>query len=80
MSTLLKDLKEKKNPAGVSRPGDSGRGGQARCGLCGGELYPGDLYFLLEGQRICEACLERYARRCFAHRRRRLAGREGERA
>lgn len=73
MSTPLKNLNEKKRQA------PAGPGEQARCALCLGELYPGDPYFWLEGQRICEACLERYARRRFAHRRRRLPGREGER-
>ena len=76
------ELNEKKKakwnvPAGIEEL--PGRRGQVRCGLCLGELYPGDPYFWLEGQRICEACLERYAQRCFAHRRRRMTGWEGER-
>ena len=36
------------------------------CRLCGEELYPGDCYYQLEGGRVCEACLERYARWYFA--------------
>lgn len=53
-------------------------GEQVYCALCRGELYPGDHYFLLEGQRVCERCLERYAQRYFANERRRLraAGKE----
>lgn len=77
MSTLLRNLDEKKSLPRAET--FRGPGEQVRCGLCRGELYPGDPYFLLEGQRICEACLERYARRRFAHRRRRLGGGEGER-
>lgn len=53
-------------------------GAQLVCALCRGELYPGDYYFLLEGQRICECCLERYAQRYFANERRRLRGTEKE--
>ena len=51
---------------------------QLFCALCRGELYPGDYYFLLDGQRICECCLERYAQRYFANERRRLLGAEKE--
>lgn len=51
---------------------------QLRCGLCRGELYPGDPYFELDGRAICEDCLGRYARGYFAHRLRRV-GREGRR-
>ena len=54
--------------------------GQAalRCGLCRGELYPGDPYFELDGRTVCEDCLGRYARGYFAHRLRRV-GRTGGR-
>lgn len=72
MSTVLMKLNEKKMWAGGNRREP------VCCALCLGELYPGDPYFALEGQRVCEACLERYARRYFAHRRRRLAQRERE--
>lgn len=52
--------------------------GQAlRCGLCKGELYPGDPYFDLEGRVVCEDCLGRYARGYFAHRLRRVEGDRG---
>ena len=47
------------------------------CALCAGELYPGDHYFELDGRTVCEDCLARYAKRYFAHRRRRV-GRDGE--
>lgn len=42
------------------------------CTLCGGTLYPGDPYFSLEGSRVCEGCIERYAKGYFAHRVRRV--------
>ena len=51
---------------------------QVYCALCRGELYPGDGYYLLEGRRICEACLEPYAQHYFAHRHSRLTGLETE--
>lgn len=51
---------------------------QMRCSLCRGELYPGDPYFELDGQAVCEDCLGRYARGYFIHRLRRV-GREGRR-
>ncbi len=43
---------------------------EERCGLCRGELYPGDPYFELEGRVVCEDCLGRYAREYFAAQRR----------
>lgn len=49
-----------------------------RCSLCTAELGPGECYFRLEGQAVCEACLERYARGRFARQLRRVEGREGE--
>lgn len=45
---------------------------QVYCAMCREELYPGDHYFLLEGQRVCERCLGRYAQRYFANERRPL--------
>ena len=51
-------------------------GTEVRCALCQGAIWPGEPYFHLEGRRICEACLERYARRYFAAQRRRLGGKE----
>ena len=50
---------------------------EERCSLCGGELYPGDPYFALEGKLVCEDCLGRYARGYFAHRLRRVGERGG---
>lgn len=51
---------------------------QILCPLCGGEIYPGEYYYELDGRKICESCLGRYARRYFDQQRRRLtaAGRE----
>ena len=51
-----------------------------RCGLCRGELYPGDPYFELDGRTVCEDCLGRYARGYFAHRLRRVGRIERERS
>ncbi len=48
---------------------------EERCGLCRGELYPGDLYFDLEGRMVCEDCLGRYARQYFAAQLRKIGGR-----
>ncbi|MBD5133868.1 MAG: hypothetical protein HDT38_05300 [Clostridiales bacterium] len=52
--------------------------GEARCSLCGGELYPGDPYFALDGRAVCEDCLGRYARGYFAHRLRRVGAETGD--
>lgn len=39
------------------------RGDQGpRCGLCGGELCPGESYWQVNGELICAACLLEYAR------------------
>ncbi|HIT31255.1 MAG TPA: hypothetical protein IAC25_00200 [Candidatus Enterenecus stercoripullorum] len=74
MSTLLREKNEKK---GWGSTGAAGAAGGVQCGMCQGELYWGDRYFLLEGQKICEACLERYAQRRFAHRLCRVGRQEG---
>lgn len=47
--------------------------GELSCALCRGEIHRGEAYYELDDRRICEACLERYARRYFAHRRRRVS-------
>ena len=54
------------------------RARELRCGLCRGELYPGDPYFELDGRTVCEDCLGRYARGYFAHRLRRVGRTERE--
>ena len=74
LSTLLREKNEKKTWGSC---GSAGAGEFARCGMCAGELYQGDLYFWMDGQKVCEACLERYARRRFAHRLRRVGRSEG---
>lgn len=33
-----------------------------RCGLCGGELCPGESYWQINGEQICTVCLPEYAR------------------
>ena len=57
---------------------DRYRARELRCGLCRGELYPGDPYFELDGRTVCEDCLGRYARSYFAHRLRRVGRTERE--
>lgn len=59
-----------------AEPAASEAGAEVRCALCRGPIWPGEPYFHLEGRRVCEACLERYARRYFAAQRRRLGGKE----
>ena len=75
MSTIFP--KEFKNTRGCPGMGAAGPPA-ARCSLCGGELYPGDPYFELDGEAVCEDCLGRYARRYFAHRLRRVGRSERE--
>ena len=77
LSTLLEEKNQKK-PLGST--GETGGRIGVWCGICQGELYPGEPYFLLEGQSICEACLERYARRRFAHQLRWVGRKREERA
>lgn len=48
------------------------------CTICGEEIYRGEYFYELDGRKVCEACLERYARHCFAHQRRRLSAAEKE--
>ncbi len=45
---------------------ENGEMAAAICRLCGGEIYEGEAYYQRDGEVICEACLEDYARRCFA--------------
>lgn len=75
MSTLLCEKFGKRTWGSTGAGAAADR--QSRCALCAGELYPGDEYFFLEGEMVCPACLERYARRRFAHRLRRVGRREG---
>ena len=71
----MREKNQRNFPAetGVSRTGPE----ETVCALCEGELYPGDRYFALDGQKICEACLERYARRYFAGQFRRVERKRG---
>lgn len=38
----------------------------ALCHLCGDTIYRGEAYYHINGQHICCACLEDYARQVFA--------------
>ena len=68
MSTGFAKIFEKREDGAGTTTGDFQLRREERCGLCRGELYPGDPYFALEGRMVCEDCLGRYARRYFAHR------------
>ena len=66
----MREKNERNFPAGNAAHGPGRE--EPVCALCEGELYPGDRYFALDGRNICEACLERYARRYFAGQLRRV--------
>ncbi len=36
------------------------------CDLCGGEIYVDESFYYINGETICECCLEDYARSVFA--------------
>lgn len=38
----------------------------ALCHLCGGEIYRGEECWHINGETVCPACLEDYARQVFA--------------
>ena len=38
----------------------------AYCSLCAGELYEGDVYWHINGSKICRACLGQFASEEFA--------------
>ena len=40
------------------------------CTLCGGELYRGDLCWIINGSVLCRGCLGEYAAQAFAAHRR----------
>ncbi len=65
-------MEQKKRKENLERRAARWEQWQVYCALCQGELYPGDRYFLLEGLRVCDSCLEGYARRYFAPQRRRV--------
>ena len=77
MSTVIFTNNAKNGADGGQERGRAQAGPrQLRCSLCRGELYPGDLYFELDGRAVCEDCLGRYARGYFIHRMRRVGRRE----
>lgn len=41
-----------------------------QCSQCGGEVFPGEVYYDIGGQAVCRDCLELFARRHFRHCRR----------
>lgn len=67
MQKIFWNEEKGKNSAGPRR-------GQLHCALCWGEICPGEPYYRLDSQAVCEFCLERYARRYFARERRRAPG------
>lgn len=42
----------------------------AHCSLCGGELYQGDVCWIINGSTLCRGCLGDYAAAAFAAHRR----------
>ncbi len=74
MSTVFQKRKKEKSreDGAVTAGGAFQAPREERCCLCRGELYPGDPYFELDGQAVCEDCLGRYARRYFAPQLRRV--------
>lgn len=34
----------------------------ACCDMCGGEIYKGEEYYQINGESVCDDCVERYAR------------------
>lgn len=40
------------------------------CGLCGGEIYLGQLYYEMEDRLVCPECLHEYAKSYFLSRQR----------
>ena len=38
----------------------------AQCQLCGAEIYRGEEYYRINGESVCCACLEDYAKAVFA--------------
>ena len=79
MSTVFFKAGRGSEGRGTETSGQNRYGAQElRCTLCRGELYPGDPYFELDGQTVCEDCLGRYARGYFAHRLRRAGRTERE--
>ena len=43
---------------------------RAHCSLCGGELYQGDVCYVINGAVVCRSCLGDYAEQVFAAHRR----------
>ena len=37
------------------------------CSQCGGEVYPGEVYYDISGTAVCRDCLELFSRRHFRH-------------
>ena len=38
-----------------------------RCSMCGGEVYAEELYYEIEGKRLCYDCLPNFARHYFLY-------------
>ena len=52
----------------------------AYCGLCGGEIYLGQLYYEMDDRLLCPECLPEYAKSYFLSRQRAAAARPAFRA
>lgn len=45
---------------------DGGSVSVGECGRCGGEICRGERYYWVDGEALCEDCLEDFAREFFA--------------
>ncbi len=45
---------------------EDGTAEAAVCDLCGGEIYVDESFYYINGETVCAACLEDYARSAFA--------------
>lgn len=36
------------------------------CDLCGGEIYWGEIFYRMDGETVCEDCIDDYARQILA--------------
>ncbi len=55
---------------GKRKPTLNSRAPYAICGLCGGEIYLGQLYYEMDDRFVCPECLGEYAKSYFLSRQR----------
>ena len=62
-------MNQKKSPWGISNDRQQAAV-FAYCGLCGGEIYLGQLYYEMDDRLLCPECLPEYAKSYFLSRQR----------